>query len=151
MVSNTYAQSDAPFKPPFRKSSPWSQVPGTRFLECILQRLETLIQLYVKVMVLKLCFNPYLSQKGYRRIQESLCVCVDYLTLGVVVDVLSEHLVDSLIPQRSCHWLLLRWAWLHAYACFLSSWSTSLNQSGRTFTNYSWKRRYLDSIVLESG
>jgi hypothetical protein len=80
-----YAQSDARLKPPSRKSSPWSQVPGTRFLECILQRLETLIQLYVKVMVLKLRFDPYSSHKGDRRIQESLHVCVGYVTLGYLL------------------------------------------------------------------
>jgi len=39
-------------KPPSRKSSPWSQVPGNRFLECVLQRLEILVRLYVKVLAL---------------------------------------------------------------------------------------------------
>jgi hypothetical protein len=91
-----YAQSDALLKPPSRKSSPWSQVPGTHFLECVLQRLEALIQLYMKVMVLKLCFNPYLSHKGDRRIQESLHVCMNYPTLGYLLT--SYKSIWSILP-----------------------------------------------------
>jgi hypothetical protein len=60
-----------------RKSTPWSQVPGTQFLESILQRLETLVQLYVKVMVPTTRVQPYLlSPTGHLCIQKIHHVCV---------------------------------------------------------------------------
>ena len=73
-----------PLTPLPRKSRPWTQVPGIRFLKNILNRIGVLVRLYVKVTVSARSLRATLTPRRlWRLIGEPLCM-PSFLVLSIL-------------------------------------------------------------------